>query len=341
MSLLRKSLVSAALLCATSNLALAAEPSVVASIKPVHSLVSAIMAGVGTPGLLLEGAASPHTASLKPSQAAMIEKADIIFWIGEDLEPFLEKPVETVGARAHAVALMDAPGMIHLVPRSGGSFERHGHDDHDDHAHGKKDEDHSHGHSHAHDHAKASGNAHGHDDHEHGEVDSHVWLDPENAKAMARAIAAELAEHDPANAATYSANLASLTARLDAETAEIATLLAPVGDKGFVVFHDAYQYFEKRFGLAAAGSITVSPEVIPGAERVAEIKGKIAELGATCVFIEPQFEPKLVTVVTEGTQARTGTLDPLGATLADGPDLYPTLLRNLATSLRDCLAGEG
>ena len=195
-------------------------------------------------------------------------------------------------------------------------------------------EGHDHDHE-GHDHDSHAGHEHGH-----GEVDPHVWLDPENARAMARVITEELVEHDPDNKAAYEANLAALNARLDSETAEIRDMLAPVKDKGFIVFHDAYQYFEKRFGLAAAGSITVSPEVIPGAERVSAIKAKIGELGATCVFAEPQFEPKLIAVVTEGTNARTGTLDPLGAALPAGPDQYFGLMNDLATSLKDCLAGE-
>jgi zinc transport system substrate-binding protein len=157
---------------------------------------------------------------------------------------------------------------------------------------------------------------------------------------MAHAITEELVEHDPGNKATYEANLTALNARLDAEMAEIRDTLAPVKDKGFIVFHDAYQYFEKRFGLSAVGSITVSPEVIPGAERVSAIKAKISELGATCVFAEPQFEPKLIAVVTEGTDARTGTLDPLGAEIPAGPNQYFELMGNLATSLKDCLSGE-
>ncbi|MAB00536.1 MAG: zinc ABC transporter substrate-binding protein [Stappia sp.] len=352
MSLLRSSIVSALLLCSTSTMALSETPNVVASIKPVHSLVATIMQGVGSPQLILEGASSPHTASFKPSQAGMLEQADIVFWVGEDLEPFLEKPIETIGSKAHAIALGEVQGVTHLAPREGGAFEAHDHDhdghaDHDDHAaHDHGDHDHGHDHEehahegHDHDHEGHDHDSHAGHEHGHGEVDPHVWLDPENARAMARVITEELVEHDPDNKAAYEANLAALNARLDSETAEIRDMLAPVKDKGFIVFHDAYQYFEKRFGLAAAGSITVSPEVIPGAERVSAIKAKIGELGATCVFAEPQFEPKLIAVVTEGTNARTGTLDPLGAALPAGPDQYFGLMNDLATSLKDCLAGE-
>jgi len=347
-----------------------AEPKVVASIKPVHSLVSAVMEGVGTPGLIVEGANSPHTYALKPSQAKLLEEADIVFWIGEDLETFLEKPVETVASKATSVELMDAHGVTKLGFRSGGAFEKHshGHDD-DDHDHGEKaghddhDHDHDHGEKAGHDHddhkhesaeahgdhdhdrddhdhtaAKADHDDHDHEGHAHGAFDSHLWLDPQNAKAFVHEIAETLVKADPANAATYEANAEAVEARLDALTAEVAATLKPVQGRGFVVFHDAYQYFEKRFGLAAVGSITVSPEVMPGAARLGEIKEKVKESGAICVFAEPQFEPKLISVVTEGTNAKGGVIDPLGATLDDGPDLYFTLIRNMAGSIRDCLA---
>lgn len=370
MTLAQRLLLSASLLVATTAAGHAA-PKVVASIKPVHSLVAAVMQGVGEPSLIVEGAGSPHTYSLKPSQAKALQEADLIFWIGHELEAFLEKPVETIGANAKAVELIDAHGLIKLPFREGGPFEAHDHgedeghehaghdhahdhakehakDDHKhDHAHDHKhDHAHSHDHAHTHDHghkhetAKAAGHDHAHDHgHAHGAFDAHVWLDPENAKAMVNEIAEALAEADPDNAATYEANAASTIARLEALHADIDARLAPVRGKGFIVFHDAYQYFEKRFDISASGSITVSPEVMPGAERITEIKGRIAELGATCVFSEPQFEPKLVQVVTEGTPARAGVLDPLGAGLADGPDLYFGLIDGLATSIQECLGG--
>jgi zinc transport system substrate-binding protein len=332
--LLRTSLLSAALLMSTSTLAISADLSVVASIKPVHSLVASVMQGVAEPTLLLEGASSPHTATLKPSQATSLEKADVIFWIGHDLEAFLEKPIETVGARARSVELGEVEGVVELPPREGGAFEAHDHGEHD---HGEEGNAHDHGDGHDHKHEAAHDHSH---EHGHGEVDPHVWLDPENAKAMARAISATLSQADPDNADAYAANLARLEGRLDTEKAEIANIVAPIRDKGYVVFHDAYQYFEKRFDLHAAGSITVSPEVMPGADRVKQIRAKISDLGATCVFAEPQFEPKLVSVVIEGTKARSGVLDPLGADIPAGPDQYPELLKALATSLADCLSAN-
>ncbi|MFB9947332.1 zinc ABC transporter substrate-binding protein ZnuA [Rhizobium puerariae] len=298
-----------------------AAPDVVVSIKPVHSLVASIMKGVGEPKLIVEGAASPHTFSLKPSDAAAIEKADVIFWVGPGFEAFLEKPLEALASSAAVIELEDAPGLEKLPFREGGAFEAH---------------DHEHEGEEAHEHAEA-GHA-DHDSHHHEDFDTHLWLDPMNAKAMAAEIEKTLVEADPANAALYQANAAALLKRIDDLDAELKTALQPVKDRPFIVFHDAYQYFEHRYGVSVAGSITVSPETMPGAERVKQIHKKVSELGATCVFAEPQFEPKLVRVVTEGTSARSGTLDPEAATLKEGPDLYFELMRGLAGSMKNCLS---
>ncbi|MAZ18627.1 MAG: zinc ABC transporter substrate-binding protein [Ahrensia sp.] len=300
-----------------------ADVNVIASIKPVQSLVAAVMQGAGEPSLIVEGAGSPHTYSLKPSQAAALQKADLIFWVGDNLEAFLEKPISTIG-NAKSVELIDAHGLETLGLREGGAFEEHMHDG--EHA----DEDHDHEAEHAESHE---------DDHHHDEIDMHVWLDPVNAKAMADDIAEALSEADPDNAALYKKNAADLSARIDTLTTELSAELAPIKDKGFIVFHDGYQYFEHRFGLSAAGSITVSPDVMPGADRIRQIQAKIGELGATCVFAEPQFEPKLIAVATEGSDARSGVLDPLGANIEAGPELYFTLMHNMAESFSTCLSG--
>jgi len=316
-------------------------PKVVASINPIHSLVAGVMQGIGEPTLLIQGGASPHTAALRPSEARTLRQADLIFWVGDDLETFLPKALKARGKKG-AVRLSAAEGVRLLKIRAGGAWEAHdhGHEDHDGHDHGKKDH-HDHGHSkkdhhdhgkkHDHDHAKKD-----HDDHA-GEYDLHLWLDPANAKAMVRAIAAALAKTDAANAAQYSANAASVMARLDALDAELRSSLAPVRKKPFVVFHDAYQYFERRYGLNAVGSVTLSPEVRPGAKRLHEIRSKLISSKAACVFSEPQFESKLVQTVVRGTQARTGVLDPVGADLPQGPLAYDNLLRNLASSMIGCL----
>ncbi|MEK1899444.1 MAG: zinc ABC transporter substrate-binding protein [Rhizobium sp.] len=299
-------------------------PVVVTSIKPVHSLVSAIMQGVGKPELIVDGAASPHTYNLKPSNARALQEAKVIFWVGPGLEAFLEKPLESLGSDAIVARLDNAPGLVKLPFREGGAFEAHDDGDEHDSASG-----------HDHDRAEAD---HDHDHGDHGAFDTHLWLDPMNAKAMATEITTTLVAADPANALTYEANAKALDDKLDALDKEIAATVSTVKDKPFIVFHDAYQYFEHRYHIRVAGSITVSPETIPGAERVSEIHKKVGDLGATCVFAEPQFEPRLVDVVIEGTKAKSGVLDPEAATLPAGPDLYFTLMRGIADSMKNCLA---
>lgn len=291
-----------------------AAPSVVASTKPMHSLVSAVMAGVGEPSLIVKGSASPHTYALRPSDAAALESADIVFWTGHGMELFLADALETLARGATVIELADAPGIQLLPVRAGGAFEEHAHEGQDQ---GRDDE--------------------GHDHDENGQGDMHFWLDPENARLMVTQIAATLAEADPANAGAYQANAAAELVRLDALEAEIVAMLAPLADRPFIVFHDAYQYFEARFDLALAGSVTVTPDVMPGAARIEALKAKVAELGATCVFAEPNFEPTIIAAITEGSAAKSGTLDPEGGALAEGPGLYADLLRGLATGLVDCL----
>jgi zinc transport system substrate-binding protein len=295
----------AALLLGTAS-AFAEVPSVVATIKPVHSLVAAVMGDLGSPALIVKGAASPHAYSMKPSDAAAVQGADIVFWTGHDMEVFLEDSLSTLAPDARIVALSEAPGITLLPVREGGMFEPHA----DEEAH-------------------AAG--------EHEEADMHVFLDPENAKAMVATIAETLSTADPEHAATYAANAATETASLDALIGDITATLAPIKDKPFVVFHDAYQYFGKRFGLNVAGSITVNPENMPGADRIGQVRDKLKTLSTACVFAEPQFDPRIVDVLIEGTSAGKGTLDPEGANLTEGPGLYAELLQGLATGLVDCL----
>ncbi len=303
-------------------------PAVVVTVKPIHALVSGVMAGVGEPTLIVAGSGSPHNYTLKPSQAAAVQDADLIFWIGPELETFFNKPIESLGAKARVVSLIEAPDLLRLPVREGGNF-----DEHDDHGHAKKDD---HGHDekhedHDHDHAKK-------EEHDHGTVDAHIWLDPQNAIAMVHAIEHALHDIDPANTARYEANAEALIARLEALIGELQATLAPVAGKPFVVFHDAYQYLEYRFGLTAIGSITINPEAGPSAERLTEVKHRLQDLDAACVFAEPQFPPQLVAVVTEGGAAGTAVLDPLGAALQPGEDLYFDLMREMAASLKECLS---
>ncbi len=292
-----------------------AAPDVVASTKPIHAIVARVMEGVGAPVLLVKGAASPHTYSLKPSDADALQGADIVFWTGHGLEAFLEDAIGTLAPGAQSVALSETPGLDLLPLREGGAFEPHA-DEGEDHDH-----------------------AAGEHAHEEGGYDMHFFLDPQNAILMAHGIAATLAAADPDNAAAYGANADAFAREMDALTARIDAELAPVRGKPFVVFHDAYQYFERRFGLDVAGSITVSPEAMPGAQRVDELRAKVVEVGAACVFAEPNFQPAIVQTIIEGTNARAGTLDPEGAGLAEGPGLYSELIAGLADGVARCLAG--
>jgi zinc transport system substrate-binding protein len=324
---------AAATLLATA--ASAAELKVMVTIKPVHALVAQVMDGVGVPTLLVQGAASPHTYALKPSDARALNHADVFFRVSETIEPFTRKIVAALPDTVRTVTLAETPGLALLDVRTGETFEAHDHASEDGHADENGHGEAGHDHDHSHDHGTP-----GHDDHGHEVRDGHVWLDPENARKMVAEIARALSEASPADAPTFAANAARADAALAALEAEIARDLAPLRGKPFVVFHDAFQYFERRFGLEAVGSITVSPETQPSAKRLTEIRHKLAALSASCVFSEPQVQAKLVAAVIEGTSARAGTLDPEGALIAPGPDAYATLLRNLAGGLKACL-GEG
>jgi zinc transport system substrate-binding protein len=342
------------LLAATALAGLGAFPAaaleVVASIKPLHSLVAGVMGDTGAPKLIVRGSASPHTYTMRPSDAAALEGAEVVFWIGPGLESFLEKPLASLAGNARTVEVAWQKTVTLLPQREGGPFEAHSHGD-DDHGHDHghdHDEDHA-DHDHDDDHA---GEDHAGEDHEHGtgpgqhthgpdEFDMHLWLDPQNAAAIVGVIETTLAEADPANAAAYKANAESLRGKLAALSAEIEAQLAPVKGKPFIVFHDAYQYFEARFGMPAAGSITVNPEVMPGAERLTEIRRRITETGAACVFAEPQFEPRLVQTLIEGTSAKAGVLDPEAGAIEEGSELYFAMMRGIAANLASCLSGQG
>ncbi len=290
-----------------------ATPIVATSIKPVDDLVRAVMEGVGEPVRLIPPGSSPHTYALKPSERMAAERADILFWIGPDVEPALTKVTKAMPASARIITLAETSGMALLPARTGGDWERkrpvpkkHDQQDHDGHNHG-------------------------------GSYDGHLWLSPANARIIIRTAAATLSAADAEHAAQYAANADKALRRLEALDEALRQRLAPVKDRPFIVFHDAYQYFEHAYGLRAVGSILVSPEAMAGAKRMDEMRTKIKTLGAHCVFSEPQFEPRLVQTLVEGTPARTGALDPLGANLPSGMDGYEQLLTNLADNLTGCL----
>jgi len=276
-------------------------PRVVASIGPVHSLVDAVMDGIGKPTLLVPPGASPHAYALKPSEARALSRADVVFRVGPEMEAFLDRPLKSLAVDARVIDLMHADGIVLLHSREGGEWGEEGH--------------------------------------EHEEHDAHLWLDPHNGAAWVRAIARQLGAAAPANATAYAANAGALDKRLAVLTTELEAALTPVRTRPYVVFHDAYQYFEHRFRTNAMGAVTISPERPPGARRLTELRERVRRLGVVCVFTEPQFRPKLAQTVVEGTGARIGVLDPLGGDIPPGPGMYFQLLRNMASALRDCLGG--
>ena len=324
-----------------------AEIKVVASIKPIHSLISYVMDGVGTPGLLVDGSSSPHTFQLKPSHATMLQEADIVFWIGEDLESFLETPLESIAKDAKQVTLMESEDIEMLKFREKNVFDDHDdhgddHDDHDEHGdehdeheeHEDEHDDHEeHGDEHDEHEDEHDDHAH-HDGHNHGEFDIHFWLDPEIAKTIVQIAAKEISEIDPANASKYEANAAKALNKLDQLINDTRGKINK--DATYVVFHDAYQYFEQRFGIEVIGALTVNPEVLPGAKQLAEIREVIEHEGVNCLFSEPQFNPTIAETIASDTGVKAAVLDPLGAELEPGKDLYFDLISDMASSFESC-----
>ncbi len=313
-----------------------AEIKVVASIKPIHSLASYLMDGIAKPDLIVDGYASPHGFAMKPSHAKMLQNADLIFWVGEDLENFLEKPLSSIAKKAEKIELMETKGLQVLKFRERNIFDEHDHDDHGHDDHGKKEDDHDHDHD---DHGKKEDDHddHGHDDHDghaHGEFDPHIWLDPINAKVMLNEMTLHLIENDPKNEAKYKSNLAKALQEIDKLTIDVMTDLS--SSVSSIVFHDAYQYFEERFNVKVLGAFTVNTDVMPGAEQLAEIREIIEHDKVSCVFSEPQFNPDIIKAVAKDMKIKTGVLDPLGATLDPGKDLYFNLIRNMSASFKGC-----
>ena len=327
-----------------------AEVKVVTSIKPLHSLASYLMDGVGKPDLIVDGYASPHGFSMKPSHAKMLQNADLIFWVGEDLESFLEKPLSSIAKKAEKIELMEIKGLNVLKFRERNIFDEHDHDDHDDHGkkeehddhddhddHGKKEEhddhdDHDdHGKKEEHD---DHDDHDGHEGHAHGEYDPHIWLDPMNAKVILNEMVEHLIENDPKNEAKYKSNLDKALKDVDKLTIDVMTELS--NSVSSIVFHDAYQYFEKRFNVNILGAFTVNTDVMPGAEQLAEIREIIEHDKVACVFSEPQFNPDIIKAVAKDMNIKTGVVDPLGATLDPGKDLYFKLIRNMSASFKGC-----
>ena len=313
--MLKKTAISSLLCLATAlvlpALAHAKVPKVAVDIAPVQSLVAQVMDGVGTPALLIRPESEPHHYKLRPSEAKALANADIVFWVGEELTPWLVKPLSSLAGSAEHVKLFGLPGTTEYSFREDAVFAGNDHDhaDHDD------DED----------------------EHHHGDHDPHAWLDPVNAQIWVKKIAATLSAADPEHAAQYNQNAKKALAQLTELTIDIQREADNLKDIKFVVFHDAYQYFEKRFGIMAVGSISMSDASKPSTARIAEIQKAVAKYGVTCVFTEPEFNPDLVHTVFSGSTVKTtGTMDPIGSSIPVGEGHYAAVLQAMITSLQQC-----
>ncbi|WP_340241006.1 zinc ABC transporter substrate-binding protein [Sulfitobacter pontiacus] len=363
------------LLCTTllfsAGLAHAEVPRVATDIAPVHSLVSMVMQGAGSPDLIIPPGASPHSYAMRPSEARAVAKADLVVWVGPSLAPWLEEPMSSLAQGAERLTLQDVEGIRLLTNRSGVAFEAHdhgdhegdddhaGHEDHEGHDHGAHEDHGDHGDHEGHDHDdhgdhKGHDDHADHDDHDHdaheeadahaghnhapGALDPHIWLDPQNAMVWLDAIAASLSAQDPENAALYADNAAQAQAQLVDLQADIQAELTPLRGQKFVVFHDAYHYFEARFDVEASAAISLSDGAAPSAARLAEVRDVVKDTQAACVFTEPQFNAGLVDALQDGTALKSASLDPIGAALEPGVDMYPALLRDLAAAFTSCLA---
>ena len=299
-------------------------PRVVADIAPIHSLVSMVMDGVGQPQLLVPQNISPHHYSMRPSEAEALQEAQLVVYVGHDMSPWLEPVLETLAASASALDLSKVDNIMQLAYREGPIFDDHdeeGHDGHDEEGHDDHDEE-------------------GHDDHAHHDhdgVDPHVWLDPMNAKLWLYAIASELTRIDPKNADRYDENARSSSRTITLAMAQAEGHLASGKDNGFLVYHDAYQYFEKRFNRVAVGSISLGDASKPSAKRLSELKALFGAQGISCVLTEPQYSSKIVDSVFGGFKPTIGVVDPIGIDLELGTTLYPELLENIALSIAQCV----
>ena len=322
MNLIKKS-IFLTLVFSLISISVRADVNVVTTIKPLHSLISNVMKGVGEPSLIIEGTSNPHNFVLKPSHAKLLQDADIIFWIGEDLEAFMEKPLSSLAKDAKKISFMELGSIKKLKFRENNIFDHDDHEDHDDYDDhdGHKEDDHD-------DHED-------HDEHNHGEFDAHLWLDPVNAKKMVLEISHELSELDPTNKNSYKANADKTIEVLDRLIEEVNRSLSK--DISYVVFHDAYQYFEQRFEVTSAGALTLNPDVLPGAKQIVDIQNLIKKKNIKCIFSEPQYNPKIIETLANDTNTSTGIMDPLGAYMDKGPSMYSKLIIGIADSIKNCI----
>ena len=334
------------ILFSSSNLFAADTKGVITTIQPINSLVSAVIGDTGKTISLIPADISPHEYKLKPSDAKKMQEANIIFFVSNHLESSVTKVFKNLPKNIKIIDLLEETGIEHLAIRDNEAWERHdhhGHDDHDDHdKHSKKHDDHDDHDKHAkkhddHDDHEKHGKKHDdHDDHQ-SKDDVHIWLSPDNAIKIVEKVNKELSLLFPDNASKYSENSNKMIDEIKKLKNELAKDLAPIKEKPYVVFHDAYQYFEKTFDLNAVVYVALEGDIASSPKQISFIKDKIKKLNASCVFQEPQFDSKLVKIVVEGTNAQIGTLDPLGVNISGKENFYIQLLKNMAKSLKECL----
>ena len=305
----------------------ASAPRVAVDIAPLHSIVAQVMDGVGEPALLIQPEASPHSYSLRPSEAEALAEAQVVFWISEDLTPWLENSLDNLAGSANKVEMLELPATVKYAFREGATFEAHTHGEHGEEHHDDEHDEH-----HEDQHAD-----HEEHHHHHGDHDPHAWLDPMNAKIWSGEIARVLSEVDSDNASVYRENARDFARSMDDLMASLNERANRIEGIRFIVFHDAYQYFERRFDLLAAGAISVSDASDPSPARIREIQSMVTDLGVTCAYTEPQYDPRLVKTVFEGSEVKTvGIMDPLGSDIEIGGSHYPKLLERLMGSLEKC-----
>ena len=292
---------------------------VVTSIKPIHSLVANVMKGTGTPALLIKGASSPHGFSLKPSQSRTLQNADLIFWVGPTLEASLQKPIASIGENAVSIELEEILEEEHHLNA----------DVHND--------------DHKEDHEEVGHDAHekheNHNEHKHN-ANAHIWLNPDNAKLIIHEISHELGKADPKNAEIFERNANETILKIDALISEMKNTLAPIKKDGYILFHDAYKPFEQHFGFQSSGIISINPEVKPSAAQIRKLQNIIEQHNVACVFSEPQFGTKTTSLITQGSDVKIGTLDPLGFQISNGADLYFTLMKDISNAFAKCIGNK-
>ena len=299
--MIKKTLIIIFGLIVTSN---AISSEIVVSIKPLHSLVSAVTEGSNSVSLVIDSSMTPHNFALKPSHAKLLNNAKVLFYIDDEFESGLKKTVKGLPKSVKVIRVSKMKKLRLLSTRADDNWEEDGHDHHD---------------------------------HGHSSNDLHIWLDPNNAIEIVKSITQELSAIYPENINIYKKNAKNIIKEIKTTDLLIKSMLEPIRNKPYVVFHDAYQYFEKAYGLKSVGSILVDPELPASAKRIIKIRSKIKSLNAHCVFKEPQFRAKIVKTVIDGTTTKIGILDPLGADIKSGSDMYTNLLKNIAENLNACL----